>query len=111
MHGKWQRPASWSAVSSQPATGAASAWKSDKVPLIPQQLQGKSYDGSRAAPLQPSNFVHAMLTSAEHEYLAMETRLWRNLEVMPSMSMTALIKEYLGPIHVGVSAWVQNDLV
>ena len=63
----------------EPASMQASSWKSTRGLPIAQDLTGRSYQGSKAARLQAKDFVHAIVTSHEHEYLAMETRMWRKV--------------------------------
>ncbi|KAK9803733.1 hypothetical protein WJX73_008989 [Symbiochloris irregularis] len=52
-----------------------------------QNLNGRSYTGDRAPPLQDSDFVHAIPTSQSHEHLALEGRIAR-------MSRAFLVTNY-----------------
>ena len=91
------RPVSWAAATTAamehtaavtgwpgPATlGSTHAPSRQHAPYrrkpIQQQLQGRTYQGVQAPPLKHSDIVHAIVTSQEHEHLALESRLWRQV--------------------------------
>ena len=47
-----------------------------------QLSQGRSYQGSQVPRLQHGDFVHAIVTSKEHEHLALESRMYRQVAIL-----------------------------
>lgn len=81
----WERrPVAWATArehqaSSQPASSAPRL-PTPRRPAIEQQAEGRVYDGWSHAPrLNRHDFVHAVVTSQEHEHLALEGRMWHRV--------------------------------
>ena len=77
-------PAELTAAEGFNNSAISSTWKGQRGSPVPQTAEGRAYDGSQAAPLKPDDIVHAMVTSKAHEYLALETRLWRKVRACSS---------------------------